>query len=80
MHGQQKTAFKAFGLLGWRRFEGFPVGTEPGLDDAVAMHALVHSTGDGFHLWQFRHSFIVEGGCFPAGAWLSYTDSQAGIR
>jgi hypothetical protein len=66
MHSQQKTAFKAFDLLGWRRFEGLPVRTEPGLDDAVSMHALVHSTGDGFHFWQFRHAFIVEGGCFKA--------------
>ena len=56
---EDETAFDALRLLRGRSFEGLGMGTEPGLDDAVAAEAEVDAAGDGFHFGQFGHSCIL---------------------
>jgi hypothetical protein len=59
MNGQNCAAFESFGLTRRRCLEWLFMRTEPGLDDAVAAQALVHSTGNGLDLGQLRHGSIV---------------------
>jgi hypothetical protein len=52
-------ALEAEHLYGWRVFEWFAMRAEPGVEDAIATHAGIDTTGDGFHLREFGHRFIL---------------------
>jgi hypothetical protein len=52
-------ALKALHLYGWRVFEWFAMGAEPGVEDAIAADAGIDTTGNGFHLREFGHLLIL---------------------
>jgi hypothetical protein len=58
--GVQDAAFEAARLTCGGCFERFPVRAEPDLYDAVAVHAGVHTVGDGFNFREFGHEEIVK--------------------
>ena len=60
MDGQNDAALQPPRLSGRRRFEGFAMGSKPGLEDTVAAHTGVDAARNRFYLGQFRHPPIVE--------------------
>jgi hypothetical protein len=65
VHGQNRAPRKPFRLARRRVFEGLRAVAKPHLDDAIAAQAPVDTARDRFHLGQFRHRSIVEGGASP---------------
>ena len=59
-NGEDGEAGEGFGLGCGRSEEGFGVGAEPDVGDAVAEEALVDSLGDGFDFRQLGHGWILE--------------------
>ena len=59
LDAEDGAALEALQLPGWRVFEWFAVGAEPGVEDAIAAHAGIDTTGDGFYLREFGHRFIL---------------------
>jgi hypothetical protein len=58
MNGQNAAPGKPLGLPRWRGFEWLGMPAEPGVHNPVAAHPFVDAAGNGFHLGQFRHSFL----------------------
>ena len=47
--------YNRFGLFGGTVFERLLMAAEPGLDDAIALHACMHAVGNGLYFRQFGH-------------------------
>ena len=60
MNGEDGPALEAACLSDGRGFEWFAMGSEPGIEDAVAANAGVHTAGDRLHLRQFGHVFDLK--------------------
>lgn len=59
LDAEDGAALEALHLYGWRVFEWFAMRAEPGVEDAIAPHAGIDTTGDGFHLREFGHRLIL---------------------